>query len=405
MPVNFSQQEALVPSLTAGAAAAEMAAKTFPQIAEIYANAARLRASGGGGGGGGRGGVVYSGGPVQQLGSTDGGAFAGVQRQADRDQQTAIVGAEINADLPGRHIKMQQEYQTARAKQAQDNQQRMFQALNPDLVNRGPGPAPRPVREPEPVAWTSDDQHQFDSTEQQITDIRRANESGSINNDTYYKLIGPSYERRAELLKKQRAAQESAEKQRHQAEYKQDMHQTGLMVARGRGLLSNMPSAPSDIPGMPPDRYMPDARGNWVNVNEKKQLEFQKAVHAREQKAIDAAAKQNDEKDASKTYHQDRAQAVSELKSAQAIDVPTEAAIRARILEIRAHREELRTGKAPQAAANPQADEEKFNKLMGALLGSQPAATTRKAPERTNRNATQGNGMMADQFGGMGGSW
>lgn len=367
----------MAPAVTAGAAAAEFAAKTFPSIAQIYENAARLRAQGGGGRGGGGGEPGSTGGPVQVLPSGDEGGLYQVEAAANRQQRAMDLGFEAEQDPVGRHIALQEHFRLERQQNAQDAQMRQMQLMNPDLFGRQQQGQPgQQDQGPPPITWSPDDESQLAGAMQANTDLRETYNKGSMTASDYYKLKQPLQAQQDALQQKQRAAQEQGERQKQQAEMKQDLHQTALAVARGRGLVSNMPSAPADIRGLPPDRWFPDAKGNWKNVNETKQLEMMRAWHARELEFIRQQAKDRSERDSTAMYHKDRAMAVKELSGEPGAPAPTQEKIAARMAEIKAHRD-LWTGKTPPPAAGaPGMTQDQYQQnyqgLRDSMFGSTP---------------------------------
>lgn len=264
MPITFAQPDPMVPSITAGAAAAEYAAKTFPTIAEIYANAAKLRAQGGGGGG--RGGVVQTGGPIQVLPSSDGGAAYQVQSQANREQRSMDLAYEAEQDPVARHIQMQQDFKTKQQESAQKNQMEQLRLLNPNLANRGDGPTPQP-QGPPPTVWTPDDQAQLNAAGQGVADLTRQVQAGAIQPEVYQMLKGPLDDQYQQLTAKQQAAQEQAEQQKNQSQLKQVMTQSALQSASGQALVRHAVGL-QDIPGVPQGMLIPDGKGKLYDPTE-----------------------------------------------------------------------------------------------------------------------------------------
>lgn len=347
MPITFAQPDPMAPAVTASAAAAEFAAKTFPTIASIYENAARLRASAGGGGGGGHGGVVQGGGPIQVLPSGDGGAgLYQVEAQANREQRALDLGFEAQQDPVARHIQMQADVHQQAETRKNQQQQEMFRQMNPDLFGQGAARG-APPSQPAPTTFTPIDESQLADTMMAMKDLQ-----GKVNilqPQAWSQMMAPLEQKQNELMGKKRKADEDALKQKNQQEMRQGLHQTAMVVAQGQGLVAHSPVSASDIPGMLPDRWMPDGRGGWQNVNKEKQLEMQKSAHAIQLKDLDIAAKDRTEKDSTATYKTDRSLAVSELGNKVTGKMPSEDEIRAKIAQIREHRDMLsgRGSKAP----------------------------------------------------------
>jgi hypothetical protein len=352
MPITFAQPDPMAPAVTASAAAAEFAAKTFPTIASIYENAARIRASAGGGGGGGHGGVVQGGGPIQVLPSGDGGAgLYQVEAQANREQRAMDLSFEAGQDPVSRHIVLQDRLRQNAEDRHVQQQNEQFKLMNPDLfpgnAQRSPAQQAPEQAAPQLTTFTPDDQEQLAAAMQGITDLRK--KVNMVPPAAFSQMMAPLERQRDALLAKQRKAGEDALQQKNQQEMKQSLHVTAMQIAAGQGMLNHIPTRPSDIPGMPPDRTVPDGRGGWKNINEPKQLEMQKASHAAQLKMLEIQAKDRSEKDAGTQYLKDRAAAVAELGNKVTGKMPSEEEIQNRIFTIRAHRDKL-SGKTPQDA-------------------------------------------------------
>lgn len=407
MPISFAQPDPQAPAITAGAAAAEYEAKTFPAIASIFENAARLRAQAGSGGGG-HGGPVATGGPVQVLPSGSPDATYQVEAQANREQRALDLGFEAGQDPVSKHIALTSQYQQQRDQEKQDGQLKMMDILNNSQGARQPA---QPEQEPQPVVFTDDDKQQLDATMQQVGDVRKALENRSIPEATYYQLMAPIQQQREALLKKQQQAQADAEKQKNQAEVRQSLHQTALVVSQGRGLVSHLPSARSDVEGTIPDRFVPDGRGNWKNVNEPKQLQQMKTRDTRALKQMELEWKSGQAKDTTEQrYEKIRGMALKELSDTNSgKGPPSGAQIAAKMQEIRDHLEEWKTGKKPQVQQDPGVPQDKFDSLMNSLMGTPPGGAVPKAERQpsTSQQLNQGTSGLGggDQFGGMGGSW
>lgn len=251
MPINFSQPEPFNPAVTAGAAATEFAAKTFPTIAQLYENAARLRASGGGGGGGGGGGPVQSGGPVQVLGRDDYGALAQVEQQANRQQQAANLGAELQWDPVGRHITQQEDFRREQAATEQANQDRTLRLLNPQLFSGGQGAQVQPGPTPRPVQWTPEDQTQLNGAGQGLSDLTARMKNMEIPPQAYEMMKEPLQQQYDELTSKQQAAEEEKKQQAYKQAVSEQAHQRGLldldMRHAGENGYKQIPDLPTPI--------------------------------------------------------------------------------------------------------------------------------------------------------------
>lgn len=313
MPITFAQPDPMAPAVTASAAAAEFAAKTFPTIASIYENAARIRASaGGGGGGGGHGGVVQGGGPIQVLPSGDGGAgLYQVEAQANREQRALDLGFEAQQDPVARHIQMQADVHQQAETRKNQQQQEMFRQMNPDLFQNGQRPPAAPVQQqqPQPTTFTPDDEAQLAGTMQAMTDLR--NKANIVPTQAFSQMMAPLEQQQNTLLAKKRKADDDALQQKNQQEMRQGLHQTAMVVAQGQGLVAHSPVAQGDVPGIPPDRWMPDGRGGWKNVNEKKQEEMLRAAHTMQEQQIKLQQSQADLEE--KHFAEDRKLAHDEL--------------------------------------------------------------------------------------------
>lgn len=278
MPITFAQPDPLVPQITAGAAAAEYAAKTLPAIDEIYANAARLRAQGGSGGGGGRGGGGSTGGYVQVLPRDDGGALYQVEAQANREQRADDLGFEAIADPVARHIKMQEDFRQQQNQQAQAHQDEQLRMLNPGLFPQNRGNGPTPVPQPPPATFTPEDQQQLNAAGQIMADATSQYQSGKIPVDAYYKMRGDAQQQFDALTQKQQAAEDAKKQQAYRQAVSDQAHQRGLlnidMQQGGETGYRQIPDLPTPI------RAVDKHTGKIYTVNEK---EIQHVADAQKQ--------------------------------------------------------------------------------------------------------------------------
>lgn len=188
MPIEFRQPSPVSAAASIGAGRADINTKEFSALAGLVESYGRLAAQayGRGGGGGGRGGEGSSGGNVQVLPTSDYGANAQVQQEANREQRAMDLGfGEDQAnqrlayslapenDPVARHIQMQESYADRRQIQAQQaNEQAKQRAITGLVGPQGqvqPGPTPQPVQ-PTPSWEIQDDQDL--ATQKQI--VRKA---------------------------------------------------------------------------------------------------------------------------------------------------------------------------------------------------------------------------------------
>lgn len=358
MPINFSQPEPMAPAITAGAAAAEFAAKTFPTIAQIYENAARLRASGGGGGG--HGGVVQGGGPIQVLSRDDQGALAQVEQQANREQRALDLGFEAQQDPVAGHIRQQQQFKMQQQQQAQQAQSQQLAMLNGPPVSRG---QPQIPQAPEPTTWAPDDESALAGTIQAIDGVRTQYNNGVIPLPAYQQMMEPLQAYRSQLLAKQRKAEDDKDQQQQQKQMKAVANQDSLAGVRSAHLNKWMPTPFDEIPGMPKSNWKGfDQHGVPIDGNEKIREHFANHYWDAEKqgnlKKMELDVKQTESEE--KHYGEDRKLAVDELLKTKGKDstgkqiTPSEEEIHALAMNFGQKRIDAREERGLEKNANPQ---------------------------------------------------
>lgn len=275
MPIVFAQPDPLDLSVSAGAAGAEFAAKTFPTIASIYENAARLRAQGGGGRGGGGGGGANN--QIQVLPSGDGGVgLQQVEQQANREQRAADLGFDAQIDPVAKHIQMNEQFKIQQGQQQQQRQDQLLRQYNQGQNGQDNGQSQPP--QPPPLTWSQADTVSLNSSVQAQADLQAEYEGGNIGLDVYKALNAPALQNFQALTQKQQAFQQQQQQQQFQAQQQTDVHQAALKVASAGAISSQSPRPPSgvqDVPGMMPvprDFPVVNSKGDVVNLNEKKQI-------------------------------------------------------------------------------------------------------------------------------------
>lgn len=277
MPIVFAQPSPFGGQTSVNAGAADTIIKGLPSMAGLYEAAMRNRSGGGGGGG-----VGYSGGPVQVLPTSDYGATAQVEAQANREQRTQDLN-EITGqpDYVGRHIQQRQQFQL----QQQQLQAQQMAQLNGQQNLRPPQQVPE---------FSAFDQKNLDTARQQADALQAKYEAGELSPDDPDAQVqyAQTQQKISALQQKQQAAQQFQTDQALQQQTVAQAHQDAQTVTRIGHLNKWMPTPPDQIPGMPPKHWKYDQHGVPVVDNEKERIAYMNHYYAGQLKQMDIASKQ-----------------------------------------------------------------------------------------------------------------
>ncbi len=286
MPISFQQPSPMSASTAIGAGRADINAKEFSALAGLVESYGRLAAQAYGGGRGGGGGYGAStGGQVQVLPTSDYGGLAQVEGQANREQQSNLVGfteGQRNQRLQyelapendpvARHITQQENFQTQRDQQNRAAMQ--AEADRRNAASRGGQPGASggaPDDQGQPVEWSSVDQRALDTAKQTLFQADVDMRTGKLTDpDAIAEIRDKTMAQLNTLNQKKQAATQSQQQQQQQAKV--------IMAANDAALGSThtqyqvQGGAKVQMPGIQtPDNWVPNGKGGLVNTNEAQQ--------------------------------------------------------------------------------------------------------------------------------------
>lgn len=275
MPVRFEAPQPLDPVTSINAGRAQVMQQNMGVLAQMYDRANQLAAQLAQnrqapvymGGGGGRGGVVYDGG--RDRSGAPLGAVMGLNAEYDRQaRKQSQMGRE---DLLRLQYGLEDD-------QKRRQEQRLMEVAN--RLNQPEQNTQQPQFQDEtPPEWTPADERDLQYHQNAAKQAHQEYAAGYIDEPQKFEHMAWIDEQRQPLLARKQAAEAYQQKKAQSQAVQMGSHQAALEIARTQSVVANAPMSPAGIPGMLPDKWMPDGRGGIINVNEKKQLELMRAQH------------------------------------------------------------------------------------------------------------------------------